>query len=178
MQESRDRQVRRIEQGLCRATAGALKSLAAAHRFDVNAYMDQLVKELAFNHVIADNVSPEFSVKITSLEIHESTKMDTVKDVKSKENGMVRELTLADLKTTGVVTQISSGKTGNWEAEKDKDEKLTNNQSLDQMIAGQNKDNTVYREKNFDDNEFIHLSTLCGRRAGVRIEKEIQKLLK
>ena len=143
-----------------------------------SAYMDQLIKELAVNRVIADNVSPEFTVKITSLEIHESTKMDTVKDVKSRDNGMARELTLADLKTSGMITRISSGKSGNWDAEKDKDEKLTNNQSLDQMIAGQNKDNTLYREKNFDENEFVHLATLCGRRAAVRIEKELQKLLK
>ena len=65
------------------------------------AYMDQMIKELALSRVIADNMTPEFMIKITSLEIHESTKMDTVKDVKSKDNGMVRELTLADLKTSG-----------------------------------------------------------------------------
>ena len=142
-----------------------------------SAFMDQLTKELGFNHVIVDGAAPEFIVKVTSLELHESTKMDTVKDVKSKDNGMVRELTLAGLKASGTVTKNSGGNAGTWDAEKGKDEKLTHNQSLDQIIAGENKDNSQYREKNFDDNEFIHLSSLCGRRAAVRIEKEIRKQL-
>jgi hypothetical protein len=37
-----DRQVRRIEHGVCRATAGALAALAKAHGLDLNAYMDKL----------------------------------------------------------------------------------------------------------------------------------------
>jgi hypothetical protein len=42
-----DRQVRRIEQGMCRATAGALAALAKAHGLDVNAYMDKLAKTMS-----------------------------------------------------------------------------------------------------------------------------------
>jgi len=42
-----DRQVRRIEHGTCRATAGALAALAKAHGLDVNAYMDKLAKAMA-----------------------------------------------------------------------------------------------------------------------------------
>jgi hypothetical protein len=41
-----DRQVRRIEQGICRATTGALVALAKAHRLDVKAYMDKLAKAM------------------------------------------------------------------------------------------------------------------------------------
>ncbi len=41
-----ERQVRRIEQGECRATAAALKSLAAAHGLDSNHYMDQIAKAM------------------------------------------------------------------------------------------------------------------------------------
>jgi hypothetical protein len=37
-----DRQLRRIEHGLCRATASALNALAKAHGLDVNLYMDKL----------------------------------------------------------------------------------------------------------------------------------------
>jgi G3E family GTPase len=39
-----ERQVRRIEQGECRATTTALTALAKAHGLDVNAYMDRLAK--------------------------------------------------------------------------------------------------------------------------------------
>jgi hypothetical protein len=42
-----DRQVRRIEQGMCRATTGALAALAKAHGLEVNAYMDKLAKTIS-----------------------------------------------------------------------------------------------------------------------------------
>jgi hypothetical protein len=42
-----DRQLRRIEQGECRATAGALRDLAKAHGVDVNAYMERVAKAMS-----------------------------------------------------------------------------------------------------------------------------------
>jgi len=42
-----DRQLRRIEQGECRATAGALRDLAKAHGLDVNAYMQKLANTIS-----------------------------------------------------------------------------------------------------------------------------------
>ena len=138
------------------------------------AYIDAVKVEMANDHLIPDDANPEYIVKITSLE---STKLDTVKNEKSKDNGMVRELTLAGLKTTGFVTKAGTSISSNWNAEKDKNESLTSNRSLDQMIDGKNKDGTEYREKAFDDNEFILQAGHCGRRAGVRITKEVQSLL-
>ncbi len=142
------------------------------------AYINELIKELAINHVVIDNVSPEFIIQISSLDLTESTKMDTVNDAKSSDNGMVRELTLAGLKTYGTVTKARTSFTNKWEADKDKNESITNNRSLDQMIEGKNKDNTVYREKAFGDDEFVTQAGVCGRRAAVRITHEIEKLLK
>jgi hypothetical protein len=140
-------------------------------------YTDAVISELGLNHVIADNVSPEFNVTINSLDLAESTKLDTVKDVKSKDNGLIRDLTMAALKTSGKVTKISTGTSGNWDADKSKDEKLNNNANVGQIILGQNKDGTVYTEKAFDDNEFLSLCAMMGRRAAVRIEKEISRQL-
>lgn len=142
------------------------------------AYVNELMKELAFNHIVVDNAAPEFMVEIISLDLTESTKLDTVKDVKSKDNGLVRELTQAGLKTHGTVTRTSDSATHKWEADKDKNESLTNNRSLEQIIEGKNKDNTVYREKAFSDDEFLTQSGVCGRRAAVRIAHEIGKILK
>jgi hypothetical protein len=141
------------------------------------AYINELVKELAANHIKIDNGFPEYVIQISELEITESTKMDTVKDVKSPNNGMVRELTLAGLKTNGTVGKKVNPGTNKWTAEKDKNESITNNRSLEQIIDGKNKDNTVYREKTFADDEFVIQSGVCGRRAAVRITHEIQKLL-
>jgi len=42
-----DRQLRRIEQGQCRATSSALNALAKAHGVDATAYMDKLTKAMA-----------------------------------------------------------------------------------------------------------------------------------
>lgn len=42
-----DRQIRRIEQGICRATTGTLKALAKAHGLDVNAYLDKLASAMS-----------------------------------------------------------------------------------------------------------------------------------
>jgi hypothetical protein len=41
-----ERQLRRIEQGECRATTAALTALAKAHDLDVNAYMEKLAKTM------------------------------------------------------------------------------------------------------------------------------------
>lgn len=42
-----ERQLRRIEQGECRATTGALAALAKAHHLEVGAYMEALAKAMA-----------------------------------------------------------------------------------------------------------------------------------
>ena len=142
------------------------------------AYLNGLKAELTSNHILIDETATEFVVKINSLELHESTKIDTVKDEKSKDNGLIRDLTLAGLKTSGTISRVGSTISTNWEAEKNKDEKLNNNQNVGQILLGQNKDNTVYTEKGFDDNEFVVQSGHCGRRAAVKITHEIQSLLK
>lgn len=41
-----ERQIRRIEQGECRATSAALAALAEAHGLDANAYMERLAKAM------------------------------------------------------------------------------------------------------------------------------------
>ncbi|NOT75355.1 MAG: hypothetical protein HOP08_10525 [Cyclobacteriaceae bacterium] len=141
-------------------------------------YLKELKNEFTNDHIIIDEASPEFIVKISSLEISESTKTDTVKDVKSKDNGLIRDLTLGNLKTSGTVAPAAGGNSVKWSAEKDKDERLDNARNVGQMITGENKDNTVYTEKGFDENEFVVQSGHCGRRAAVRIVKDIQGLLK
>jgi ribosome-binding protein aMBF1 (putative translation factor) len=42
-----ERQLRRIEQGECRATVNALRALAKAHCLDVNAYMEEVAKAMS-----------------------------------------------------------------------------------------------------------------------------------
>ena len=141
-------------------------------------YINDMMSEFANDHIIVDQASPEFVVKITSLELLESTKVDTVKDLTSKDNGMTKELTLAKLKTTGTVSRAGSSTIVNWTADRDKNEELTKSRSVGQIAAGENKDGSNYRITSFDDNEFVVQSGHCGRRAAVRIVLEIRKQLK
>ena len=137
-----------------------------------------MMSEFANDHIIVDQASPEFVVKITALELFESTKVDTVKDLTSKDNGMTKELTLAKLKTSGTVAKAGSSTVVNWTADRDKNEELTKSRSIGQIAAGENKDGSNYRIASFDDNEFVVQSGHCGRRAAVRIVQEIKKQLK
>ncbi len=141
------------------------------------AYIKDMLTEFSNDHVIADGINPEFIVKITQLELTESTRLDTVKDVKSKDNGLVQEVTLADLKTSGTVMKAGGGTESKWQADRDKNEQLTSNRSLGQIIEGENKDGSNYRLKSFNDNEFVVQAGHCGRRAAVRITQEIKKQL-
>jgi hypothetical protein len=140
------------------------------------AYIKDMTTEFGADHVIVDDAHPEFIVNIALLEITESTKMDTVKDAKSKDNGMVREITLGGLKTHGTVMK-PGGTEIKWDAERDKNEELTSNRSLGQIIEGENKEGTEYRLKSFDDNEFVVQAGHCGRRAAVRVVQQIKKQL-
>ena len=141
-------------------------------------YINDMMGEFANDHIVVDQATPEFVVTITSLELYETTKVDTVKDTSSKDNGMIRELTLAKLKTSGTIKKAGGTTTIAWTADRDKNEELTKSRSVGQIAAGENKDGSSYRIVSFDDNEFVVQSGHCGRRAAVRMAQEIRKQLK
>ena len=141
-------------------------------------YINDMMGEFANDHIVVDQATPEFIVNITSLELYETTKVDTVKDTSSKDNGMIQELTLAKLKTSGTIKKAAGTTTIAWTADRDKNEELTKSRSVGQIAAGENKDGSSYRIVSFDDNEFVVQSGHCGRRAAVRMAQEIRKQLK
>ena len=141
-------------------------------------YINDMMGEFANDHIVVDQATPEFIVNITSLELYETTKVDTVKDTSSKDNGMIRELSLAKLKTAGTIKKAGGTTTIAWTADRDKNEELTKSRSVGQIAAGENKDGSSYRIVSFDDNEFVVQSGHCGRRAAVRMAQEIRKQLK
>ena len=141
-------------------------------------YINDMMGEFANDHIVVDQATPEFVVTITSLELYETTKVDTVKDTSSKDNGMIRELSLAKLKTAGTIKKAGGTTTIAWTADRDKNEELTKSRSVGQIAAGENKDGSSYRIVSFDDNEFVVQSGHCGRRAAVRMAQEIRKQLK
>ena len=142
------------------------------------AFLSGMKNEFSYNHIIVDENNPEFAVSISELKINESTKTETVNDSDSPDNGKVFELTSLDLYANGLVDQISKTNIKEWSADKEKDEKVTNNRSAGQIVTGTNKDNKLYREKEFSDNEAKDLAENCGRRSATRIINTIIKFIK
>ena len=112
-------------------------------------YINDMMGEFANDHIVVDQATPEFVVTITSLELYETTKVDTVKDTSSKDNGMIQELTLAKLKTSGTLKKAGGTTTIAWTADRDKNEELTKSRSVRQIAAGENKDGSNYRVASF-----------------------------
>lgn len=140
------------------------------------AFKEGLKRELGYSNVLLVDDNPEFVVNVSTFVIKESIRKETVKDTGSTHYGKTFELSTCDLNSTGNVKRPSTDENlGDWNADKQKEEKLTNNRSLGQIIVGTNKDGSVTRVKQFDDNTFVTLAEQCGRRSGVRIVKLISK---
>ena len=139
-----------------------------------------LKKSLALHKikVVGSNDKPDFKLKILKLKITENTSTDTVKHKESPDNGKVFELTSGLFKLNGIITRTLTGKNYSWTGDKSKREKKTSFQSAKQMIMGENKSLTKYREKEFDQYIFRNMSGTCGSNSGVSITKGVKRLLK
>lgn len=141
-------------------------------------FMEGIKSEFSSSKVIPDGINPEFKVIITELKITESTSTETVNDTTSEQNGTTYELTKLEYNAKGLITRIKDNKEYTWSATKDKEETVTSNRSVIQMATGQNKEQNVYREKDFSPDEAISLTWNIGRRSGTSVVKEIIRALK
>ena len=141
-------------------------------------FLEGMKSEFSSSKVILDGVNPEFKIQITTLKIIESTSIETVSDSSSDQNGQSFELTKLEYNASGKVIRLSDNKEFTWSASKEKEEKITSNRSVIQLATGQNKEQNIYREKDFSDDEAINLSWNIGRRSGQSSVKEIIKALK
>lgn len=129
-------------------------------------------------NVVIVETGGEFRVTFDQLEVSESTKKEKVNDTSSIDNGKEFELTVFNFTATGKVNRLSDGSTRSWTATKSKDEDLTSSRSAGQVITGDNKDKTEYREKEFDSGTAEDLTGKAGRRSGVVIVRDIGQLMK
>lgn len=136
-------------------------------------YLIGLKTELQASKVILDEVSPEFTVQISNFNINESTTIETVNDTLSDNHGEAFELTSINVSASGTITHVSNGETFSWSANKNKDEKVTSNRTVGQLITGGNKEKTEYREKELSTNIALDFSEKVGSRSGVVIIKKI-----
>ena len=145
-----------------------------------DAYLTALKSSLVLYKikVVPPSMSPDFTMKISKLNIVESTRLDTVKNEKSEDDGKIFELTNASLTANGNVTRVSTNKKYGWSGSKSKSEKKTSFQSAGEMVTGQNKDMTKYREKKFDEYTIRNLASTCGSNSGVSVTKQVKRLMK
>lgn len=141
-------------------------------------FIDGVKSEFSSSKIIPDGVNPEFRIEIKKLTITESTSIETVNDTTSDQNGQSFELTKLEYNANGIVIRLSDNAEFAWNASKDKEEKVTSNRSVIQLATGQNKEQNVYREKDFSDDEALSTTWHIGRRSGQSTVKEIIKALK
>ena len=120
----------------------------------------------------------QYLITFEQLKVDETTKIEKIDDKDSEDHGKEFELTSLDFAASGNVVRVSDGSTRSWTAYKDKDESTTNSRSAGQVLTGDNKDKTEYREKEFDDGTAEDLSQKTGRRSGVVIVRDIGQLMK
>ncbi len=145
----------------------------------VEAYIKGLKSELGgTENVIIVESGGEFLITFDQVEVKESTKIETINDTDSDDHGKEFELTTLNFVASGKVQRVSDGSTRSWTAYKDKSESTTSSRSAGQIITGDNKDKTEYREKTFDSGTAEDLTQKTGRRSGVVVVRDIGKLIK
>lgn len=122
----------------------------------------------------------DFIVKIISLNITESSKVEKISDEKSPYNGQEMVLNTIDCSAEVEITDVKNKtkKLSNCYNSKSRSEKLKNNRDLGDLIMGSNKDHTNYRTKLLQDDICNELVKDVGRRVWVPISRRIAKAIK
>lgn len=130
--------------------------------------------------IVSDEVTADYILKVISLKIVESSKVEKISDEKSPYNGQEMVLNTIDVTAEVELTNAKdkSKKLSSCSNTKSRSEKLKNNRDVGDLIAGTNKDHTNYRTKLLDDNICNNLSEDVGRRIWVPITRRIAKAQK
>lgn len=145
-------------------------------------FLESLKNCLSTNNLILMNeaeTDPDFIIEINEFTLQETTTDETVDDPESEFHGEHYHLHSCDGNAT---ITIYSGK-GNrmikqisvWAG---KEEKVSNNRNVGDLIFGTNKDNTTYRHKLLMEDVFITLSDKCGYRSCCKITKKLSRYMK
>lgn len=127
-----------------------------------------------------EEAGADFSVKVISLNITESSKVEKISDEKSPYNGQEMVLNTIDCIAEVEITDVKNKtkKLSNCYNSKSRSEKLKNNRDLGDLIMGSNKDHTNYRTKLLADDICNELAKDVGRRVWVSISRRIARAIK
>jgi hypothetical protein len=153
--------------------------------FDYSKYMiENLISSLQIcNVTVVDesNKDIDFVISLTSLDLEESTKTETVDDVNSEYNGRTYELATCEANADFSLYSNQSGSRsliGSYSVFAEKEEKVKNSRTAVDYMFGSNKDNTEYRHKLLSDDVFKVLSEKCGNRISAKATKKMAKSFK
>jgi hypothetical protein len=117
----------------------------------------------------------DFILKVKSLTLKESSRLERITDPKSMYNG--REIELNSVECSAVLeiedVKNKTKKLNNCTNSKTRSEQFTNNRNLDDLVNGANRNNTNYRTKLLDDNICLNLSGDVGRRIWTPVTRRI-----
>ncbi|MBS1650965.1 MAG: hypothetical protein JSU07_03050 [Bacteroidetes bacterium] len=126
--------------------------------------------------VLKNNPDCNYNYSLKAMIITETGKLDTIKNIKSKYNNEVLELSTIDCK---VEVSYKNNKHPNLietiSDNKSQTENLSNNRTLDEIFSGQNKNNDVYHVKLLDNNEYYRIAERLGHRIWVPITRALSR---
>lgn len=125
--------------------------------------------------VVSEETNADYILRVTSLKITESSKVEKISDEKSPYNGQEMVLNTIDVSVDVEITNAKdkTKKLSTCSNTKSRSEKMKNNRDVGDLIMGTNKDHTNYRTKLLDDNICNNLSEDVGRRIWVPITRRI-----
>lgn len=125
--------------------------------------------------IVSEEANADYILKVVSLKIVESSKVEKISDEKSPYNGQEMVLNTIDVTAEVEITNAKdkSKKLNGCSNTKSRSEKLKNNRDVGDLIMGTNKDHTNYRTKLLDDGICNNLSEDVGRRIWVPITRRI-----
>lgn len=137
----------------------------------------KITKNVTFKN---EEEGSDFIVKIKSITITESSKVEKISDEKSPYNGqeVVLNMVACAAEIEIINTKNKTKKLSSCFNTKSRSEKLKNNRDIGDLISGGNKDHTTYRSKLLSDDICIKLSEDVGRRIWVPISRRIAKTQK
>ncbi len=130
--------------------------------------------------IVTDEVNADYILRITSLEVVESSKVEKISDEKSPYNGQEMVLNTVDVNVDVEIINAKdkTKKLSNCYNSKSRSEKMKNNRDAGDLVMGTNKDRTNYRTKLLNDDICTNLSEDLGRRIWVPITRRIAKAQK
>jgi hypothetical protein len=140
-------------------------------------FLKGLRAEFQGSKIIIDDLHPEFEIQFSQFSVSESTRMDTIKNTSSPDNGKIFELSKLRIEARGKLIRMTDGVVNDWYAHLDDSESTTSLRSASQITGGTNKEKNEYREKPFNTDQAGEMTLKVGRRSGVSIVKEIYNSL-